>query len=378
MRQMTDEDYMNLALSLAEATAGQTSPNPMVGAVVVKNGKLLGTGAHLKAGTAHAEVHAINNAGDEAKGSTLYVTLEPCSHHGRTPPCADLIIQSGIKKVFVAALDPNPLVAGKGIKKLKDAGIEVEIGLCEERARKINEKFFHYIQTNTPFVTLKTAVTLDGKTAAKTGDSKWITSNEARLDVHHLRHEHDAILVGINTVLKDNPLLTTRRPQGGKNPIRIVLDTKLSIPLSANLIQDRSAKTIIFTGKNIDIHKKEELENLGAEIISLPEETIHVKEVLRILGERKISSVLVEGGSEVHASFIGENAFQQIIAYIAPKVIGGKNAFPFVGGAGASFIKEGKDLQFVSIEKIGPDIKIVAKPAPEEGDANCSQELSKN
>lgn len=359
---MNDYQYMQLAITLARATAGQTSPNPCVGAVLVKNGETISTGVHLKAGSPHAERLAIQAAGENAKDATLYVTLEPCSHHGRTPPCADLIIEARIKKVFVASLDPNPLVAGKGIEKLKSAGIEVEIGLCEEDALELNKMFFHYIQNQTPFVTIKGAVSLDGKIAAKTGDSKWITSDEARQDVHSLRHEHDAILVGINTILQDNPLLTTRRPQGGKNPVRIILDTELKIPLSAKVVQDPSSETIIFTGSHIDTNKAKQLTGLGVEVISLDSERISVQEVLRILGEKNITSLLVEGGSEVHASFVEEEAFQQIILYIAPKMIGGRAATPFISGDGADLVKNGKKLTFINVEKIGPDLKITAKP----------------
>lgn len=359
---MSNEDYMKLALSLARATIGQTSPNPSVGAVVVKDGELAGSGAHLKAGTPHAEVHAIQAAGNAAKDAVIYVTLEPCSHYGKTPPCADLIIESGIKKVYVASLDPNPLVAGKGIEKLRNAGIEVQVGLCENEALMLNEMFFHFIKTNTPFVTIKAGVSLDGKTAAKSGDSKWITSEESRLDVHRLRHEHDGILVGINTILQDNPLLTTRRPQGGKNPIRIILDRELKLPLTSQVVTDQSTKTIVFTGNEIDASKSKELGKIGVEVITLNTPNVPVKDVLKILGQRKVMSLLVEGGSEVHASFVEEDLFQQVITYIAPKIIGGRNALPFIGGNGPELVQNGKNLRFISVEQIGPDIKITAKP----------------
>ncbi|MFC0300800.1 bifunctional diaminohydroxyphosphoribosylaminopyrimidine deaminase/5-amino-6-(5-phosphoribosylamino)uracil reductase RibD [Virgibacillus soli] len=371
---MNDSEYMNLALLLARSTLGQTSPNPSVGAVLVKDGQLVGTGVHLKAGTPHAEVHAINEAGISAKGAIMYVTLEPCNHHGKTPPCADFIIKTGIRKVFVASLDPNPLVAGKGVEKLTRAGIEVEIGLCKKEAMQLNEKFFHFIQTNTPFVTIKAGISLDGKIAANSGDSKWITSPESRQDVHHLRHEHDAILVGNHTILQDNPLLTTRRPRGGKNPIRIVLDTNLKIPVSANVVQDRSATTIIFTGSQIDLNKKIELERLGVTIISQNRKAISLQEVLKKLGDLKLISVLVEGGSEIHASFIEENNYQQIITYIAPKIIGGKDAISFVGGIGPSLVKLGKQLHFTEIKQLGPDIKITAKPLHREENEECLPE----
>ena len=360
--EMNDYEYMNLALSLARTTLGQTSPNPSVGAVLVKHGQLVGTGTHIKAGTPHAEVHAINEAKNSAKGAVMYVTLEPCSHYGKTAPCTDIIIKAGIQKVFVATLDPNPLVAGKGIEKLTAAGIEVDIGLCEEEAILLNEKFFHFIQTNTPYITIKAGMSIDGKIATKSGDSKWITSSMSRQDAHHLRHEHDGILVGINTILQDNPLLTTRRPQGGINPIRIILDTELNIPLSANVVQDQSAKTIVFTGSQIKCDKRRELEKLGVTIISQDQRTISLQQVLQTLAEQQVTSILVEGGSDIQASFITENRFQQIITYIAPKIIGGRNAVPFVGGAGLEYVKCGKPLQFTEITRLGPDIKITAKP----------------
>ena len=362
---MLDHDYMKLALTLARSAKGQTSPNPNVGAVVVKNGEIIGMGAHLKAGGPHAEVHAIRAAGERVKGADIYVTLEPCSHYGKTPPCADLIIDSGIKRVVIASVDPNPLVAGKGIEKLKASGIQVDVGICEKEALELNEPFFHFIQTNTPYVTLKAAASFDGKTAAKTGDSKWITSPESRLQVHQLRNEHDAILTGVNTVIHDNPLLTARLPQGGKNPIRVILDSHLKIPMDANVIQDKSAKTIIFTRSDADVKKAEEIANCGAEIIFL-EERISIDKVLKELGKKNIMTLLVEGGSEIHSSFIENDAFNQMILYLAPVIIGGKSAPSVVGGNGIDWMRQAKKLTFVSSEPIGPDIKIVAKPIKEE------------
>lgn len=359
---MDDIDYMKLAIALAKQTTGQTSPNPVVGAVIVKNGHIIGMGAHLRAGSPHAEVHAIHMAGMEAKGADMYVTLEPCNHFGKTPPCTELIIQSGIKRVFVATEDPNPLVAGRGNNYLKNAGIEVQVGLCKKEADNLNTTFFHFIKTKQPYVTLKAAISLDGKIGARTGDSKWITSSEARLDVHELRHAHDAILVGINTVMTDDPLLTTRLPRGGKNPIRIILDTHLRIPLHSRVVKDQSAQTIVFTGNSTDNNKKEKLVEAGVDVVNLPAESILVRDVLKHLATKQITSLLVEGGSEVHASFIKERAFQQIIFYVAPILIGGKKAFPVIGGSGANFICEGTKLTFQSITQIGPDIKIIANP----------------
>ncbi|MBE3570696.1 MAG: bifunctional diaminohydroxyphosphoribosylaminopyrimidine deaminase/5-amino-6-(5-phosphoribosylamino)uracil reductase RibD [Bacillales bacterium] len=264
---MLKEDYMKIALKLAESVNGQTSPNPPVGSVVVKEGRIIGMGAHLKAGERHAERIALDMAGSEAEGADVYVTLEPCSHYGKTPPCADYLIEKHVKRVFVATLDPNPLVAGKGIQKLKDAGIEVETGIYGQEAKQLYRPFFHFIQTKTPFVTIKTAVTADGKIATAAHDSKWITSEQARQDVHLLRKHHDAILVGIHTVLHDNPLLTVRLPQGGKNPIRVVLDTHLRIPNDANVITNKDSETIVVCGCNASEKKELDLIRLGVTVI---------------------------------------------------------------------------------------------------------------
>ncbi|WP_421378913.1 bifunctional diaminohydroxyphosphoribosylaminopyrimidine deaminase/5-amino-6-(5-phosphoribosylamino)uracil reductase RibD [Bacillus salacetis] len=363
---MQEKEYMELALSLAKAGKGQTSPNPAVGAVVVKDGEIVGMGAHLKAGEPHAEVHAIRQAGPKAEGADIYVTLEPCAHTGKTPPCANLIVENNLKRVFIASVDPNPLVAGKGIAILEKAGIEVKTGICEDDALKLNEHFFHFIQTGTPFVTLKSAVTLDGKTAAYTGESKWITSEESRLDVHKYRHNHDAILVGVNTVIKDNPLLTTRLPLGGKNPIRIVLDTHLRIPSESAILETQAADTVVFCGSEASEDKKQLLLQKGVEIEQLKTPDLPVRLILQRLGERNITSLFVEGGSAVHFSFLKEKAFQEVIMYMAPKLVGGLNAFSSFGGQGFPSIEEGEELEFISIEKIGKDIKIVAKPLREE------------
>lgn len=253
---MRDQDYMNLAINVAKAGVGQTTPNPVVGAIIVNEGRVVGIGAHLKAGEPHAEVHAIRMAGEKAQNATAYVTLEPCSHHGKTPPCADLLITSKVKRVVVATTDPNPLVAGKGIAKLKAAGIEVEVGVCKEQADALNSVFFHYLEKKRPYITLKSATTLDGKIATVTGESKWITGDAARQDVHLYRSIHDAILVGVNTVLMDNPSLTTRLPNGtGKNPIRVILDSKLRTPLDSQIVNDGKAETWIIVSNQVNQEK---------------------------------------------------------------------------------------------------------------------------
>jgi diaminohydroxyphosphoribosylaminopyrimidine deaminase/5-amino-6-(5-phosphoribosylamino)uracil reductase len=359
---MQDQAYMNLAISMARATSGQTSPNPCVGSVIVKNGQIIGMGAHLKAGTEHAEIHALKQAGDNACGSTLYVTLEPCSHYGKTPPCTKAIIEAGVSMVKVAILDPNPLVAGKGIEQLREAGIEVEVGIEEATAADLNIPFFHYIQTKKPYVTLKTATSFDGKVATQTGDSKWITSPESRSDVHQLRHKHDAILVGVNTIISDNPQLTTRLPHGGKNPIRIVLDTSLRTPISSHVVTDLQAKTIIFTTQRANKERVNQLSKQSVEVIQLDTDCILIEDVLTYLGEKGITSLLVEGGPTVHASFIEAGAFQQIVTYIAPMIIGGKHAFPSISGLGVEFVKNAPKLKFISIEQKDQDLKIVAEP----------------
>lgn len=356
---MRQEEYMKLALQLAKSTSGQTSPNPMVGSVVVKNGEIVGVGAHLKPGEAHAEVHALKMAGEKAKDATIYVTLEPCSHHGKTPPCADLIIEKGLKKVVIASVDPNPQVAGRGIQKLRNAGIEVEVGLLKDEADALNKFFFHYMNTKLPYVTLKTATTLDGKIATVTGKSKWITSEEARIDVHHYRHEHDAILVGVGTVLADNPSLTTRLKEGGLNPIRVILDSKLRTPIDANVVMDKEAPTWIFTTDEADDAKKQKLLDLGVRIFSL--KRLQIKEILKVLGEEKIMSLFVEGGATVNGSFLKEKAVNQLITYFAPKLVGGQMAPTSFAGEGFHELHDALSLRIVSIEKIGPDVKIISE-----------------
>ncbi len=359
---MNDTAYMKLALDLARNTAGQTSPNPVVGAVAVKNGKIIGMGAHLKAGEPHAEVHALNMAGEEARDATLYVTLEPCSHYGRTPPCSDLIVRAGLKRVVVATTDPNPQVAGKGIERMRKAGITVDTGLLKEEADELNKVFFHYISTGTPFVTLKSATSLDGKTATVTGESKWITGEEARQDVHRFRNIHDGILVGIKTVLKDNPSLTTRLPEGGKNPVRIILDSGLRTPEDSLIVTDHAAPVWIITGPDSDAGKAERFEHNGIRVFRMSQKPIEIGEVLKTLAEEEITSLFVEGGSEVHGSFLKAGAFQQVITYIAPKLIGGKAAPSSFGGEGIASIGDTVPLEIKEVKQIGRDLRITAVP----------------
>lgn len=356
---MTHTDYMKLALQLANSARGNTNPNPLVGAVIVKDGVIVGTGMHRKVGEPHAEVHAFNMAGEQAKGATLYVTLEPCSHYGKTPPCALRVKESGVARVFVAMQDPNPSVAGRGIALLREAGIDVEVGLLEQEALKLNERFIHNMLTNRPFIRAKYAMTLDGRIATHTGDSKWITADAAREDVHRIRHEVDGILVGINTVLADNPSLTTRLPEGyGKNPTRIIFDTHLRTPLLAHVCNDE-APTIFVVGTDVTAEQKAPYEQLGKQVITAGETLAQTLETLYEMG---ITDVLVEGGGAIHSTFIRAQLVNQYIIYIAPKLLGGAHAISPVTGLDVDFMREAIDVRFASCDMIGDDLKIIAYP----------------
>ncbi|MDD3364712.1 MAG: bifunctional diaminohydroxyphosphoribosylaminopyrimidine deaminase/5-amino-6-(5-phosphoribosylamino)uracil reductase RibD [Syntrophomonas sp.] len=354
-----DQFYMKRALGLAARAQGRTSPNPMVGAVIVKNGQLIGEGYHHQAGTPHAEVHALNEAGEQAVGATLYVTLEPCSHFGRTPPCADAVIKAGIKRVVIATTDPNPQVAGKGIARLKDAGIEVELGVMEHEASRLNEVFFKYIQTGLPFVALKTAMTLDGKIASYSGDSKWITGEDARHYVHQLRNIYDAIMVGIGTVLKDDPFLNTRLEIADmRNPVRIIIDSNLDLPPTSNIARSsHEQRTLVFCSSNSDSQRREPLEALGVELISLDidSDLIPLEKVLGILGEMGLCSLLVEGGGEINAYLLEHQLLDKAYWFIAPKIIGGRQAPSPIGGQGIEFMKDALELKSMEIQKFSED-----------------------
>lgn len=362
---MRENFYMDTALALAEATIGQTSPNPSVGAVVVKDGRILGIGSHLRRGSEHAEVYALNQAGEEAAGADIYVTLEPCSHYGTTPPCADLIIEKKIKRVIIGCLDPNPAVAGRGVEKLKHAGIEVEIGVEQERAEALNQKFFHFIRTKQPYVTLKAAMTLDGKTASATGDSRWVTGEKSREDVHKQRDIHDAILVGVNTVLADDPQLTVRLKEKGKNPVRVILDTSLKTPRTAKILNAESP-VWIFCGSNADRNtEKWFAAHSHIKVFRATESKILLTEVLNTLGNQDIQSLYVEGGSTIHSQFVREKCFQECHWYIAPKLLGGTDAYSPVGGFSPFSMNEAVSLEFIQTERLGQDLKITARPVKE-------------
>lgn len=358
---MFDEKYfMNLALDLARSRIGYTSPNPCVGAIIVKDGVVIGSGAHMQAGLEHAEIAALNTAGKKADGATLYVTLEPCNHHGKTPPCTDAIINSKIAKVVVATLDPNPLVSGSGIKALEQAGIKVDIGLLQEEANRLNLMFFHYITTKTPYITLKCGMSLDAKLATKNLESKWITGSNARLDAHSYRFSHDAILVGVNTILADDPSLTYRgevKFGKAKNLTRIILDTNLKTPLSAKVITDNSNSTWIIVGN--EVSSEQIAKYTTVKIIQMPDKNIDLKKLMLHLGKFEIISILVEGGYTVLTSFLELGLFNQIVAYVAPLLIGGKLAPSLFMGEGISNLSDAIKLKYSNVQMINDDLKLV-------------------
>lgn len=358
-----DAKYMKRALELAAKARGMTSPNPMVGAVLVNNkGEIVGEGYHKKAGEAHAEINALNDAGELARGSTLYVTLEPCSHYGKTPPCSDAIVKAGIKRVVIACGDPNVLVNGKGIEILKKAGVEVKEHVLEEDAKKLNEVFFKWVVNKRPFVVAKYAMTIDGKIATFNGDSKWITNEKARKYSHYLRSVYDAILVGKNTIIKDNPSLTCRYVEG-KNPIRIILDSRLEIPLDSNVITDNAAKTILVVNSkskidNEKLLKIEQFKNVSLLEIPCKNGKIDLNILFEKIGEKNITSVFVEGGSEVHGALFDAELVDRLYAFIAMKIVGGCDSLTPVGGSGVNYIKEGCFLTETNSKSFDDNIMI--------------------
>jgi diaminohydroxyphosphoribosylaminopyrimidine deaminase/5-amino-6-(5-phosphoribosylamino)uracil reductase len=356
-----DEKYMRMALRLAKKAKGRTSPNPMVGAVVVKNGKILSTGFHHRAGEAHAEAIALRKAGPAARGATLYVTLEPCSHtNKRTPPCTPLVMQSGVKRVVVAMIDPNPHVSGGGIKALRKAGIETVTGVLQQEALRLNEAFVKYITTGMPFVTLKIAQTLDGKIATASGESQWITGEKSREEGHRLRDTNDAILVGVNTVLKDKPSLTARIPNG-RDPVRVVLDSRLRIPLAAKVLTQKSAsKTIVATLTAAPTTKIKKLRDAGADVLPVKsaQGRVDLRDLLRKLGKRGIMSVLVEGGAEVHASAINAGIADKVVLFIAPMLMTGVDSLCAIGGVSPVRLDRASRLKDVTVSFVGDDLMI--------------------
>ena len=354
------QQYMQQALQIAAYAAGRTSPNPLVGAVIVKDGRVVGQGWHRKAGTEHAEIHALRQAGELAAGATIYVTLEPCSHYGRTGPCSKALIDARIKRVVIAMLDPNPLVAGKGVAMLKAAGIEVETGLLQEQAERLNEVFLKWIMTKMPFTVMKTAMTLDGKIATAAGNSKWISNEVSRRRVHELRDVYDGILVGIGTVLADDPALTTRlASQSGKNPLRIVVDSRARTPLTAKVVTDGQAETLIAVTVAAEAAKVEALRQAGVEVLVVNDgQQVDLKQLFCRLGERGICSIFVEGGALINYSLLKAGLIDKVYSFIAPKMVGGSSAPGPVGGDGVETLDQAFLLEDVETELLAGDILV--------------------
>lgn len=338
-----DEKYMHLAIELAKKAEGRTSPNPIVGAVVVKDNKIIGKGYHKRSGLPHAEINALRQAGRDAKGATLYVTLEPCDHYGKTPPCTGAIIKEGIKKVVIGMKDPNPINNGKGIKKLKKQGIEVVISEIRNEAESINKPYIKFITKKLPYVTVKVAQSLDGKIATRCGDSKWISSEDSRRYVHGLRSRVDAVMVGANTVIKDNPLLLSKL-SNDKQPVRVIVDGNSKIPANANIFSASDKFPVILASSILGRNKRTDLVKL-----------------LKILAKKNITHILVEGGGELISSFIEKGLADRLLIFIAPKVIGGRHAITSVEGTGVAKVKGAFDFKITDIKHFKKDILVEAQ-----------------
>lgn len=350
---------MKRAIDLAKRGVGWTNPNPLVGAVVVKEGQVIGEGWHEKIGGLHAERNALRNCKEDPAGAELYVTLEPCCHYGKTPPCTEAILEAKIKKVYVGNIDPNPKVAGKGIQILIDHGIEVEVGVMEKECREMNDIFFHYIQNELPFTALKYAMTLDGKIAAYTGESQWITGEEARKHVHKLRHRYKAIMAGIGTVLADDPMLNARI-EHGCDPIRVICDSNLKIPLESKIVKTAKEIPTIIATVSQDQEKRKILEQKGCEILYTPEndKRVDLGKVLKELRRREIDSVLVEGGGTLNETLMKNHYVHKVYAYIAPKLLGGERAKTPIEGEGIGRLQDAICLEQMRWKLLGTDLLV--------------------
>jgi len=352
-----DTRYMRMALDLALQGAGRTSPNPLVGAILVRGGKIVSTGYHRRAGGDHAEIVALKRAGKKARGATLYINLEPCSHYGRTPPCTLSVIQAGVKTVVAGMADPNPLVSGLGIRALRKAGIHVRLGVLEEESRRLNEAFTKYITRRVPFVILKLAASLDGKIAAATGHSRWITGPESRRRVHEMRNQVAAVVVGVGTIVADNPQLTCRIP-GGRNPIRIVLDSALRVPLSSRVLHERG-KTIVVAGTRALVKKVRAIERLGAEVWRLPLRAggVPFASVLKEMGKREMVSVMVEGGAVTAGRALSEKVVDKVCFFYAPKIIGG-DGLDMIAPIGVRKMSHSRQINRIEVARVGKDFLV--------------------
>jgi diaminohydroxyphosphoribosylaminopyrimidine deaminase/5-amino-6-(5-phosphoribosylamino)uracil reductase len=364
---MSSQDYMECALSLARLAMGYTSPNPAVGAVVVKDGLAVGMGYTQPVGCEHAEVMALRQAGDKARGASMYVTLEPCPHYGRTSPCTEAIIEAGISDIDIALVDPNPVVSGRGISRLNEKGIKTRIGLCQQEAYEVNEAYIKHITTGLPFVVAKFAMSLDGKIATKTGDSKWITKEETRKYAHTLRHTVDAIMVGVNTIIADNPRLTAkgcggRGGVGKRQPLRLVIDSKGKVPLNSRIFEP-PGEVLLAVVTPFDSAKKGRFMEVGAEVVELParEDSVDIVELLKLLGKREIVTILVEGGGKLLGSLFDYQLVDKVLAFISPIIIGGCEAIS-VGGNGVDSMSKALRLTRVDIKTFGDDILVSGYP----------------
>ena len=362
MRTAADERFMRRTLELAAKALGRTSPNPVVGAVIVRNGRIIGEGFHRRAGLPHAEREALRRITETARGATIYVNLEPCSHYGRTPPCADALIEAGIKRVVVGMVDPNPLVQGRGLRRLRRAGIAVATGVLREECERLNEDFACFIRTGRPFVTLKLAASLDGRIAAASGDSQWISGEQSRRVVHELRNRVDAILVGAETVRNDDPRLTCRM-RGGRDPLRVVLDGRLSITPSARVCtQPSTAPTLIATSEDHGRGEKQaQLEAQGVQVVCLPGKNgqVPLRPLLAELGRRGHKSVLIEGGGRIAAAALREGVVDKVLFFYAPLLLGGEGR-AMIGPLGIDRVAAGQKLHTITVERIGKDILVAA------------------
>ncbi|WP_425755026.1 bifunctional diaminohydroxyphosphoribosylaminopyrimidine deaminase/5-amino-6-(5-phosphoribosylamino)uracil reductase RibD [Ihubacter sp. rT4E-8] len=374
-----DKKYMERAIALAKKGTGYTAPNPLVGAVIVKDGNIIGEGFHEKCGTPHAERNALADCrarGNDPRGAAIYVTLTPCCHYGKTPPCTEAIIESGIAHVIIGSRDPNPQVLDKSIGILENAGIKVTKDVLREACDALNPVFFHYITEHTPYVVMKYAMTMDGKIATYAGNSKWITGETARVQVHRDRHRYTAIMAGIGTILADDPMLTTRLPEGGgKNPIRIICDTNLRTSLTAKVVTTtKEAPTIIATAVSEQQRHAPYLEK-GCEVLVIPKDlkgSIDLVRLMALLGQREIDSILLEGGGALNWSALTAGIVRKVQAYIAPKIFGGRSALSPVSGSGVEFPKDAVKLSTPKVIAMGEDLLIESEVLP------CSQASSKN
>lgn len=372
-----DERFMAQALRLAGRARGRTSPNPMVGSVIVRGDEVVGRGYHRRAGAEHAEIAALQDAGEAAQGAELYVNLEPCHHRGRTGPCTRAIMDAGIKRVVVGMRDPNPLVNGKGIRALRRRGVKVAVSVLEEDCRRLNEAFLCYMSLRRPLVTLKTAITLDGRVAAASGDARWVTGPEARRQGHRMRDRSDVIMVGVGTVLADDPSLTCRDIRGGKDPMRVVVDSRLRTPPGAALVKataSSSAPTLIVTTDTAPANRARALEAAGAQVLRLPakrgvggKRQVPLGEMLTALSDREVVTVMLEGGPHLAGALWSHGLVDRLVAFVAPKVIGDPAALPMLAAGQVPLMAQATDLEDVKVRRVGVDLMISGRVAKGEG-----------